>query len=502
MQDDETLGPLFSPSPSPSSAEDESTEPPRRIGHPLIAWFAIFLVVGFIAYKQNATPDPTLAADEEDTAPQDVITLLQGRYFVGAGDLFKKEKRQLFASATVLNQGTLEQRLCYVILSNEMVGPEAALETLDDLQILINTSDVEFSDEQIELLTSVKALILDYNKEEWDAPSLDEKQRKQLTKELGWFGKLALAPPKSDDAQARKAVIRPARVTAISLLGGIGLFCMLLLGGFFVLAIFSVLTATGGVQSAMRFPPSNHTGVYAEAFALWLVLFLILTGAASLYPNDRLRMLVVALAMFGSLFCLVWPWIRGVSWRNIREEIGWTAGENPLFEPVAGLVTYSMVIPLLFVGFLAMLMLMVLSGTMQPQVAGADDFSPTGLPSHPIITLVGDADWFTIFQLYLVAAIGAPVVEETMFRGVLYHHLRQVSRGWGFVLSFAFAAIVNSFIFAVIHPQGYIAVPALMAIAGGLTIAREWRGTLIPCMVAHGIHNGLLVTFLILALGS
>jgi membrane protease YdiL (CAAX protease family) len=63
------------------------------------------------------------------------------------------------------------------------------------------------------------------------------------------------------------------------------------------------------------------------------------------------------------------------------------------------------------------------------------------------------------------------------------------------------ATIVN-FLFASLHPQGPVAIPALMALAYGLTLAREWRVTLVPGMVAHGINNGLLLLFLSLALGG
>ena len=69
----------------------------------------------------------------------------------------------------------------------------------------------------------------------------------------------------------------------------------------------------------------------------------------------------------------------------------------------------------------------------------------------------------------------------------------------GFVVSFLLSALITSFIFAVIHPQGLVAVPALMSLAIAFTLLREWRGTLIPGMVAHGINNGLLVALVLLA---
>ena len=38
-----------------------------------------------------------------------------------------------------------------------------------------------------------------------------------------------------------------------------------------------------------------------------------------------------------------------------------------------------------------------------------------------------------------------------------------------------------------------------MALAFGFTAAREWRGSLIPSMTVHALHNGVLLVMLILA---
>ena len=59
--------------------------------------------------------------------------------------------------------------------------------------------------------------------------------------------------------------------------------------------------------------------------------------------------------------------------------------------------------------------------------------------------------------------------------------------------------MVVSFLFAAPHPQGLIAAPLLMALAFGFTAAREWRGSLIPSMTVHALHNGALMAMLILA---
>jgi membrane protease YdiL (CAAX protease family) len=58
--------------------------------------------------------------------------------------------------------------------------------------------------------------------------------------------------------------------------------------------------------------------------------------------------------------------------------------------------------------------------------------------------------------------------------------------------------LINSIIFAAIHPQGWLAIPALTVIAFNLSLIRQWRGSLIGPIVAHGVHNGILVTIAIL----
>jgi membrane protease YdiL (CAAX protease family) len=83
---------------------------------------------------------------------------------------------------------------------------------------------------------------------------------------------------------------------------------------------------------------------------------------------------------------------------------------------------------------------------------------------------------------------------------VLYRHLRGATAGAGRTASIVLSGLVSAFIFAVIHPQGWVAIPALMSLALAFVILREWRGTLIPCMIVHGISNFLVMSMVILVL--
>ena len=89
-----------------------------------------------------------------------------------------------------------------------------------------------------------------------------------------------------------------------------------------------------------------------------------------------------------------------------------------------------------------------------------------------------------------------------MFRGVLYRQVRQATSPRGRIVSILLSTLIVSFIFAVVHPQGLLAVPGLMFIAFGLTLAREWRVSLLPGIVEHGLHNGCIMVVAILLFNS
>ena len=132
---------------------------------------------------------------------------------------------------------------------------------------------------------------------------------------------------------------------------------------------------------------------------------------------------------------------------------------------LCGPACYLCALPLLLAGVLIMLALMfaqrALGGGVQP-----------GAGSHPVVAEALHGNLWVWGQLFLVACVAAPIVEETMFRGVLYRHLREVSCRWGTVASILASTLLSSFIFAVIHPQGWLGVPVLMSLATAFALAR------------------------------
>src|SRR5207249_2199902 len=131
----------------------------------------------------------------------------------------------------------------------------------------------------------------------------------------------------------------------------------------------------------------------------------------------------------------------GVPWRQVRRDIGWGAGDRPALEPFYGILCYLAALPLVI------LCLFVLVAVMQlGKRYGGEHFFGPDTPTHPIEDYVLHSGWKGWLLAVFLASVVAPVMEETMFRGVLYRHLREATAGLGRWLSVIFSALVVSFV--------------------------------------------------------
>lgn len=99
----------------------------------------------------------------------------------------------------------------------------------------------------------------------------------------------------------------------------------------------------------------------------------------------------------------------------------------------------------------------------------------------------------------------APIGEETLFRGYVFNAVRLTfrARPWGMPLAY----IASALLFSVIHlagiTQGGIALVVPIFVIGMLLAwAMHYTGSLIPCIVAHAINNGVALFFLITCVNS
>jgi len=306
-----------------------------------------------------------------------------------------------------------------------------------------------------------------------DPEILTEEERAELKGHLGWFSTLLFAAkaPANDETRAE---IRAAAMKAT-----IGYFAVLTVGGIACLIGFVLLVcALVGVVNRtlpLRLQPTDLAPLVLEGFALYLFSFVMLQAMGRVLQPPMWAS--VGFMMFSFLLGLFWPVLRGLPFGELRRQLGLTRGAGVVREIGCGFVGYIAMLPLFVVG------VMMTAGLQFLTNALGWDVTP---PTHPAVSWATNGGLWMVVLTFILAAVAAPLTEETMFRGALLHGLRRH-------LSIVVAGLIMGLIFAVVHPQGWLAIPPLMLLGFGFGLLREWRGSLIAPITAHAMHNGALV---------
>lgn len=306
----------------------------------------------------------------------------------------------------------------------------------------------------------------------------------RLRQRHGWTGKLPLAQAlPAGDPQAlevRNEAARTAIVFIATFIGGI----LLVLAGAGLLIWWFIARRLGKFPDTFTAMHRGLGGPMLEGVAIYFASWALLPLALRKWFHhwdamDPVWQMGVHLTLgaLGVLLAFLWPRWRGLPRHLWKAFTGWNLGRGFWREAGIGVISWIAFLPILSV-------MMVVSGLLMKKFGTEMD--------HPIYDwMQGGAGWK--WFSFLMAAVWAPVSEEMMFRGLFYSGLTSRIRWWA-------AALLSSFIFAVIHPQGWLAVPVLMTIAFGFAILRRWRGSLVPSMFAHACNNGVLIGLYLLAL--
>ncbi|HUS67789.1 MAG TPA: CPBP family intramembrane glutamic endopeptidase [Kofleriaceae bacterium] len=190
------------------------------------------------------------------------------------------------------------------------------------------------------------------------------------------------------------------------------------------------------------------------------VLFHVLVPAAALVTSFAVAGLLVVLAALRTLRR------RGVP--RVAVSIGWAAAPGARGH-LRSLATGAVI-------GLAAAAIALLYFTVLARLVGPID-PVEGSPAE-----IFDRD--TLLAFALLAVVAAPLVEETLFRGILYGGLRRT-------FSPAVAVLTSAALFAVIHPP--IAFPAVFTLGAGAALARERTGRLAAAIAAHAAYNAIIV---------
>jgi len=402
-----------------------------------LLWWALLVACALGLWAANVAGRGGGAGEGPSSAEE-----FSGRFALGAARTVGPEMgaKQLRA----FDAASPAERLRMVPVVAEVVGPERARAELERMRGRAPAADFE-------ILWRIYA--------EASPPVPDA----GFVRRNGWFARLALSHGLPDDHPLRREILRGARRAflgaTLCALGGLAA----LLAGIVLLPLGLSALRQGRLRFAYEPPPP------AAGDRCWLETATILLAG------------VIGVALLGGpwMWALalvpLWPLARGVARAEWRAGLGLARGRGVAREVGAGLVGYLAGMPVYAAGLVATYLLARLLG------------EPV---NHPAIE---GASGEGALRLLLATCVWAPLVEETGCRGAFHRYLR--SR-----MARLAAAALNGLVFAFIHPQGLAAIPALLAIGGWFAILREWRGSLVPCIAAHAVHNLALVSLALLVL--
>jgi uncharacterized protein len=219
-------------------------------------------------------------------------------------------------------------------------------------------------------------------------------------------------------------------------------------------AALAALIVLGNLTTHFLVP---HT--FAEALTVAIVLNVVLYGALVAVVYYAGRDLARRYAGWGWTFGLQWPrWIDGA----------WVA---------AG-------VGMVFAGRIAVV---IVANALTHGAAGGQAQNLSVHSTSPAVYAV----------LAVIVVLVAPVLEETVFRGLLLRALMWRSSFWP-------AALVSSTVFALFHTYEVDTLSGALTLAGvvfvlGLTncLLARWSGRLAAGIIVHALFNGLAVTVLI-----
>lgn len=464
----------------------------------LVAWALLLIAVGTLFALSRIVP---LFESEEQPAKTKIVAPTMADPIALTIELMVKLARSGFADDPSARAGIVAQ------IDAASLSPDASV--ADRLRGAIAIAEVEGKEEGLKRLDKIEPEAIEKAGLEddaamlrtmltGDAGSVSGEQADTLIARHGWFGRLALlldAPKESPD---RAELLRGGGyliamaallcvVVVVALVGG--LMCAVIAG----FKIAGTLSGRGPPRALV--PPSPGGSVYLETTAVFILCFLgmhTLLGvwAESSGASDSTKISVTLVAQWCLLPTIFWARLRGVPWARWRREIGWHAPRGVLREIGAGLFMYLAGLPVLAFAMLVTIAIVAVRAAFYHQAG-----EPAPSPDNPLLRLIAESEPWQMALLVLLATAWAPIVEESIFRGSLFRHLRS-RRG---VLA---SAIVSALFFGILHSYEILLLAPVISLGFVFALMREWRGSVIPSAVAHAFHNGTIMIFVLLLRGA
>jgi membrane protease YdiL (CAAX protease family) len=212
----------------------------------------------------------------------------------------------------------------------------------------------------------------------------------------------------------------------------------------------------------------------ALAMIVWLFIRYIETGQ---FPQTIVMDWLITVLSIGSSFpahiltlLMCWFVVTAVGRRSFRQTLGWSW--HTQFKWV-----HAVSLAFLMMGF----------GYLMEQVLPSEE---TELEK---LLRMGTAVRVLVAAL---AVFTAPVVEEVVYRGVLY---TGIERAWGKKAGIVLVTLLFAGVHYFQYRSSYAALAVIVSLSLVLTLLRAATGKLLPCIATHLVYNGLNAIILLIA---
>lgn len=324
---------------------------------------------------------------------------------------------------------------------------------------------------------------------------LDEQVMQGLLERHGWFSEV-LQSAANPDAPVRVTARKQAGVFIVVAVIAGGTLGLAALAGTVLWIVAIVQLIRGRLRTRFERP-----SLVEEPFGLrtvWLETVLVFVGGFGLLKVMQTGLVragvdgstITWAALVGQVLlatAIFWPVARGMPWAMWKQRIGWTArpaGSAGIAREVGfGILSYCLALPVVF----ATLLILLIIAAIVKAMTGKEIVSADGAERVQELVQSGDV-WVTVMIMFL-AVVWAPIVEESIFRGALFRHLRRR-------FPVLVAGLTSALVFAVMHSYGPLQLVMVGVLGTVFALVREWRGSLIPSTTAHFIQNSLAMVML------
>lgn len=476
--------------PDTPQAAEPTPDPGSRLAAK-VAWVAVIVLMAIVVTlnqlpeKEPAKAGPAAAKAVEPPEVGDQFALA-AKFIVKLSHAWSIDaaSRQRFVASLDDSAQTDADKVRVAIVAANLIDPQAGIDRLDKIPDLTGPLAEDAQD--------VKASF-----ESDTPPSASVENR--LVEHHGWFGKLAATRTLPDTDPKRAAVLAGANRILLLLIAFTAVLFVGGLGG--LVAFVWMLVLLGGGRIRPRFvAPAPGGSAFIETVPIFILAFLLLHLGLGLLahaksvngePPDWLMPFQLC-AQWSLIVIPLWPLVRGMKWTDFRTRLGWHSGQGVFREIGAGIAAYFASLPLLVVMAAITIAIMMVKAAIYERMHPGKHAAP---PSNHIAELIGNGSPAVLVLLFVLATLWAPIVEEAIFRGSMYRQLR--SR-----LGMLAAAVLSALTFGLMHGYPLLLLGPVICLGFVFALMREWRGSLIPSMTAHFLHNATVLSLAILALSA